>query len=255
MKSIIISFLTVALLQILNPSFAQTTEEIYKRGLLCKEQYKDKEGLTIFQLLLKGDSNKVEYLYNASDFYSRIGNTFPKDKEKEKNDYYKTSEYLAKKAIASNEKEPEAHYAYAQALGRLSEHASNKHKIVNAKLIKTETERCLALNPKHDGAWHILGRWHREVAGFGSVEKFMMKTLYGSALEGASYEQALDCFNKAKLYNPKYMRHVFELAQTYYDMGDKVRAKVWFEKVTQMPVVTIEDAETIATAKKMVGKL
>ena len=82
----------------------------------------------------------------------------------------------------------------------------------------------ISLNPKLAGAYHILGRWHRAIAGFNVIEKAMINSFFGGVPPGGSYEDALKSFMTAIGIEPKYMNHQYELAQTYYPgvqvMGD-----------------------------------
>src|ERR1041385_5291787 len=76
---------------------AQLNDQLYKQAIQLKNNYKLSESLLIFQMLLKSDSNKVEYLYNASFLYSRLGNLFKHEADTQK--YFHEAEYLSKKAI------------------------------------------------------------------------------------------------------------------------------------------------------------
>jgi len=125
---------------------SQTTEEQYAKALKYKVEYKYKEAFPMFQALVKLDSNNANYLQYASYCYSKYG--FYYAPEASKMTYYKSAEYLAKKAIKTKEASADAHYAYAMALGRINENASSKQKIANAKLIKAEVDRAIVLNPK-----------------------------------------------------------------------------------------------------------
>jgi tetratricopeptide (TPR) repeat protein len=190
------TFLTVLLLLL---SGLQTLKaqykQLYEKGLQYKADYKNPEGLALFQLLLKADSNNADYLSNAAYFFSKVGNLQPS--EEKKSEYFNKGLYLAKKAIKVNANLAEGHYAYALALGRLNENAGSKQKIANAKRIKLEADLAIKLNPQHAGAYHILGRWHRTIAGFNFVEKLAINTLFGGVPEGGSYDAAIACFLKA----------------------------------------------------------
>src|SRR5438445_2567295 len=181
---------------------AQTNDEQYAKAYKLKLEYKYKEAFPLFQSLLKADSNNVNYLQCASYLYSKYGYYYATDAEKM--NYYKTAEYLAKKAIKSNEASADAHYVYAGALGRINENASSKQKIANAKLIKSEVDRAIALNPKLAGAYHILGRWHRTIAGFNVIEKAMINSFFGGVPPGGSYDDAVKAFMMAVSIEPKY---------------------------------------------------
>ena len=233
-------------------TFSQSSEELLTKGLQYKKDLNYKDGIAIFQRLLKSDSSNVDYLYNASNFYSRYGHTLPESMQM---NYYKTAEYLAKKAIKADNNNAECHYVYALALGRINENASTKQKIANAKLIKSELDLALKQNPKHAGAWHILGRWHRTIAGFSSIEKFAINTLFGGVPQGGSYEDAVKCFTQSIILEPNYKLHKFELAETYHEMGKNADAKVWLQKALNSPSLNDDDKSTDVKCKELLEKI
>lgn len=248
-KLLIAAFTVITCLSVM----AQTNDEQYQKAYKLKAEFKNKEALPIFQTLLKSDSNNVNYLQYASYCYSKCG--FYYAPEAEKMNYYKTAEYLAKKAIKVNEKMSDAHYAYAMALGRINENASSKQKIANAKLIKNEVDRAIALNPRCAGAYHILGRWHRTIAGFNAVEKIMINSFFGGVPPGGSYDDAVKAFMTAISIEPKYMAHQYELAQTYNDMKKYVDAKLWAQKALEITPVSDDDRKAKTDCEALLKKL
>ncbi len=233
--------------------FSQGSDEQYAKAVKLKNEYKYKEAFPLFQALLKSDSANVNYLQYASYCYSKTGFFLPSEAEKMK--AYKTAEYLAKKAIKLNEASADAHYVYALALGRINENASSKQKIANAKLIKTQCDRSVALNPKLAGTHHILGRWHRTIAGFSAIEKTMINSFYGGVPAGGSYEDALKSFMLAISLEPKYMLHQYELAQTYYDMGKEVEAKLWAKKALEITPSNEDDQKAKKDCEALLKKI
>ncbi len=234
-------------------AIAQSSEEQYAKALKLKAEYKYKEALPLFQTLLKSDSNNVNYVQYSSFCYSKTG--FFLNTEAEKMKAYRTAEYLAKKAIKLNEKSADAHYVYALALGRINENASSKQKISNAKLIKNEVDMAIALNPRLAGAFHILGRWHRTIAGFSAVEKVMINSFFGGVPSGGSYDDAVKAFMTAISIEPKYMLHQYELANTYYEMGKKVEAKLWAQKALEITPSNDDDRKSKADCEALLKKL
>lgn len=235
---------------------AQTQEDLYNRALKLKDESRYEESLTEFQKLLKSDSLRIEYLTNASYLYSKLGNR--QKTEINRQTYFQKAESYAKKAISINTNNAEGHYTYALAIARMNEYASTKQKISNAKLIRTECDLALKINPKHTGALHILGRWHRSIAGFNFVEKGMINTFFGGVPEGGSYKDAIDCFSKAVLLEPIYMLHKFELAQTYYERAegdDYILCKIWCKKVLEMKPRDQDDTLTQQKAKELLSKV
>lgn len=233
-------------------AFAQSQEELYSKGVQFKKELNYKEGIAVFQKLLKADSSKADYLQNASFFYSRFGRSLPEAQQME---YYKIAEYLGRKAVKADNSDAECHYVYAFALGRINENASTKQKIANAKLIKSELDISLKINPKHAGAWHILGRWHRTIAGFGAIEKLAINTLFGGVPAGGTYEDAVKCFTQAIINEPKYKMHQYELANTYYEMGKLADAKVWLHKAKALVRNSVDDDTAEQKCKELEKKL
>jgi tetratricopeptide (TPR) repeat protein len=237
-------------------SSAQTQDDLYKQALKLKGEFKYDEALTIFQQLLKADSSRIEYLTNASFLYSKLGNRQKAEADRQK--YFQKSEYLAKKAISINPNNAEGHYTYALAIARQNEYASTKTKIANAKLIRTECDLALKANPKHTGALHILGRWHRSIAGFNFIERGMINTFFGGVPQGGSYQDAIDCFSKAVKLEPIYMLHKYELAVTYYERGegdDYILCKIWCKKVLEMKPMDQDDVLTQQKARDLLKKV
>ncbi len=231
-------------------------ELLYQKGLKARENFQYNEGFALFQILLKSDSGNVDYLSNMSYFYSRVGQL--QATEGMRMPYYRTAEYLGLKAIKVGPNDDEAHFSYVLALGRLNEHASSKQKINNAKRIKSELDICLRLNPKHDGAWHILGVYHRTIAGFNGFEKLAINSLFGGVPEGCTYEDAIRCLEKAVEYRKNYMFHHYDLALTYYERGkpgDKARAREVLETTLALPNFTQDDPENRKKCEALLKKV
>jgi len=248
-----ITGIAVVLLSCFTLSITAQNDELYNKAYKLKVEYKYKEAFPLFQTLLKADSNNVNYLQYGSYCYSKYGFYYAPEAEKMK--YYKSAEWLALKAIKKNEASADAHYAYAMALGRINENASSKQKIANAKLIKAQVDRSIALNPKLAGSYHILGRWHRTIAGFNAIEKAMINSFFGGVPPGGSYEDAIKAFMTAIALEPKYMNHQYELAQTYYEMGKTVEAKLWAQKALEITPTNEDDIKAKKDCEALLKKL
>ncbi len=253
MKRCLIIFLMLASIQF---AVGQDKAAMFDEARRLRNESKFLESLILFQALLKNDSANVDYLYNTAYLLCKTGILKKDEAERKKN--YHVAEYLSRKAIALNKNSADAHYTWALALGRINENAPTKQKIANAKLIKTECETAIKLDPKLAGAWHILGRWHRTVAGFNVIEKVMINTMFGGVPEGGSYNAAIDCFAKAVELEPKSLLHSYELAVSYHERGNKmddVYAKVWLKKTIALPVLSEEDSEIIKKSKELLKKI
>lgn len=218
-----------------NPEFA--------RAVRLQEDGRWEEAFPVIKGLLKADSSNSEFLWRTSFLYSQLGAR--QNTETNKQIWYKKALYLAQKAVTVAPKSANCHYAYALALGRINENASSKTKIDNAKLIKTEAELAIRYDPKLPGPYHILGRWHRIVAGFNAFERTMISAIFGS-LPGGTYEDAIKNFEKAIVLEPQAGIHYYELAVTLNERdnkGDQEKAIQWLNKAIQLPVRTEADRE------------
>ena len=236
--------------------YAQDKSEQFEKAKQLRADEKYDDAFIIFKSLLKNDSANVEYLHNSAYLFCKTGNRLKDENERQK--YFHQAKYLSKKAIALNSNSADAHYTYALALGRINEYASSKEKIANAKTIKAECETAITLNPKLAGVYHILGRWHRTVAGFNMIEKLMINTLFGGVPEGGSYDKAIECFAKAVELEPSYMLHQYELALSYHERGntsDDMYAKAWLKKVILLPPKNEDDKETLLKCSELLKKL
>ena len=245
--------LTIFILFISIYTFAQNTDEQYAKALKFKNAYNYKEALPLYQSLLKSDSNNVNYLTGSAYCYVKYSYYYLP--EKEKMNYYNSAGYFAQKAIKLNETNADAHYVYAMALGRIYENASSKVKIANSKMIKSQIDRSIELNPKNAGPYHILGRWHRTIAGFNAFEKAMINSFFGGVPQGGSYEDALKSFLIAITLEPKFMLHQYELAETYYEMGKKEEAKMWVKKALEITPICEDDIKAKKDCEALLKKL
>jgi len=219
---------------------AQSEAELYKLGMKYKKDVDNKKMFQVFKKLVGMDSTNADYQAHLSFAYSKVGANLEDKKLKKK--YYAKAKSVAKTAKQLDSKLAMAYYSYALALARENENASSKEKIANAKEIKSNCDKALAIDPKLAGAYHIMGRWHRTFAGFSNFEKTMVNTFFGGTPKGGTYKDALKMFQKAIEVEPWYMLHVYELAMTYYEMGDKETAKKYVEKAMKLPQ-NYEDAK------------
>jgi tetratricopeptide (TPR) repeat protein len=211
---------------------AQTDSLQLKKALALREKRMFNESLVIFRDLLRRDSTQIVYLVNTSFLMARQGIHMSKPEQRMK--VYEQARYLAEKAIRMQPNNAEAHVSLAIALGRQSEEGGPSLKIANAKLIRTEAEKAIALNPNLPEPYHILGKWHQIIAGFNGFEKSMISTFYGPGLEGGTYADAIANYNKAIQLEPNNVNHYYQLALTYLDRnedGDKLKAKQLLTKV------------------------
>lgn len=234
---------------------AQTTAALYQSGLKLESQYHFKEALPVFESLLKSDSSDARFLANTAFLYAKVIHDNGSSSEAQRTTKYNLALYLAKRAIRADSNNAEAYYALAFAIGVLNENAGNKQQIANAKTMKTEIDKCLKLNPRHAGAQHLLGRWYRRLAELSGLERFAMKTFYGSSLPQATYADAIKSFEEAYINQPDYILHQYEMAVTYHDTGKDADAKIWLNMALKANYNGDDATDTKIKCQKLLNEI
>jgi tetratricopeptide (TPR) repeat protein len=216
MKKIYLIFmLVITAVGFLQSQDLKNESRLYPYAVKLQADGKLDDAMTVFKNLLKSDSSNLNYLQHTSYLYSKLGYLQPT--ENVKMQWFHTGEYLALKAMKLYPQSADAHYVYALALGRINEHAGNRTKIANAKIIKSEAEVAIRLDPALAGPYHILGKWHQVVAGFNAVERTMIKAMFGG-MPGGSYDDAIKNFQKAIALDPTSVAY-YELAVSFQQRG------------------------------------
>ncbi|HVG12865.1 MAG TPA: hypothetical protein VM843_07665 [Flavisolibacter sp.] len=178
-------------------------------------------------------------LWKLSELCSRIGHRQATTKQKQ--EYYKAGRAYAETAIRVNPAAADGYYAMSVAMGRMALSGSGKEKIEAVKEIRSNAEKAVRLNPQHGRAWHVIGKWHYEVSDLNVFEKAGVKLMYGG-LPPASIKQAIQAYEKAKLYEPNFALNFLELAKAYKRDGQKDKAVSLLRTLPSIPAKTLDDA-------------
>ncbi len=215
----------------------------YKRAIDLKEKGKWNEALEIFKSLLAADSNNVAYLQQTAFLLLKTGFVSGNESIKKKN--YRTAEYLTLKAISIDPENIQSRFFYLAALGRITEISTNMEKLHMVKKIRSECDFILSRDSANGATWHVLGRWHREIAALSSFERWMMQQMIGK-VKGGTFDDALYCFYKAIRFAPYDISHYYETAVTLTmrkKPGDKESSISWLKKGLAIPAKTFNADE------------
>src|SRR5512146_2078074 len=161
------------------PAAAQTAAEHIQMGRSV-EDLDPATGLQHYHEALALDSTNYEALWRASDALVDVGKQTPDTVASPVRDsMYALAEVLARRAVQVDSMGAEGHFALAQAVGRASLTKSKKERVKRAKEIRDEALRAIALDPNHDGAYHVLGRWNAEIMRLSGLTRFFAKTVLG----------------------------------------------------------------------------
>jgi len=149
----------------------------------------------------------------------------------------------AEQAVKLAPKYADAHLSISICLGKLTPLLGNRQMIEASQRIKTSAEKAVALDPKSDLAWHLLGRWHQGVASIGGVTRVLASVVYGSMPQGSNAE-AIKCLTNALEINRQRLIHHVELGRTYAQAGQPELARKFLKSGLAMPNRDFDDPET-----------
>lgn len=193
------------------------------------------------------DSTSYDALWKLSRAYTDCAAAAPRDKQ---DALSAESERLARKCVALYPDSAQAHFTLALALGRMANLAGGKRRIALSKEIKHEADSTLALNPKHFGAMHILGRWHYGIASLSWLERSVAKVIYGGIPQGASMERARTYFEQAIALDPKTPINHYWLGETLIKLKDYTTARAELERCIELDDVLWDDKRTKEKAQQ-----
>lgn len=169
---------------------------------------------------------------------------------------YALAESYAHRAVAADPTRAEGHFALANAVGRASLSKGAKERIRRALLVRDEALRALAIDPSHDGAWHILGRWNAEVERLSALEKFFARTFLGASVFGsASWDEAERDLRLAVHFAPTVIVHRLDLAGILMSRRNWSAARQQLDVLATLPAVDISDTSYQRQGRELMVKV
>jgi tetratricopeptide (TPR) repeat protein len=221
-----------------SPALAQRPGELVDRGIAATRAHDLRTALRHFEAALKLDSSHYEANYHASLTLGLLGDVYPmKPKNPHRDSLYARSERYARRAVAANPKGADGHFALAAAVGRASLVMDSESRVHRASLVRDEALRTIALNPRHDGAYHILGRWNAEIMRLPRVSRFVARTFLGARVfDQASWSKAISYMEKAVQLDPGRIYHHLALADIHASRGQVAEAEARLRWVDSLPL-------------------
>lgn len=242
------------------PAHAQSAHDHVTLGNRAFQVHDLATALAHYQAALALDSTAYEANWRAAIVLLDQGEAIPDSiKSPERDSLYAGAERLARRAVAADSLGADGHFALAAAVGRASLGMGKKERIRRARIIRDEAERTLALNPRHDGAYHILGRWNAEIMRLSGLSRFFAKSLLGAGIfKQASWQGAVSNMERAVALDPARLYHRLELAQIYVDRKRYGDARAQLDTLARLPDREVRDSayrrEAEALAARIAGK-
>jgi len=148
----------------------------------------------------------------------------------------------ALRARALDPRDPEVRLTVGVAAARLAFYTSNPgRKLELSRVARDEAQEAVRLNPRYALGWHMLGRWHYELAGLNPVLRMLAERIYGRQ-PAASYDQAIGHLERAvELESGNALFHA-ELGRAYLAAGRNEDARRELQKSLTLPRRNRDDA-------------
>lgn len=220
-----------------SPLLAQQASHHVARGIAASEARDLRSALGHFDAALRQDSLHYEANWRAALTLGLMGDPYPlKAKSAVRDSLYVRAERHAWRAVSANPNGADGHFALAASLGRAALLVGPEDKVRRAILIRNEALRALALNPRHDGAHHILGRWNAEIMRLPGLQRFFARHFLGARVfNQASWPKAISHMRKAVELNPGRIYHHLALADMYIDLNQIREAESHLRIVDSLP--------------------
>ncbi|TNE71129.1 hypothetical protein EP331_10280 [bacterium] len=187
----------------------------------------------------------ITYIEKADNIYNENGK---QSKKERKSMFLKALDY-ARSAIQIDSTDKLAlEYTSLAYAGILS--VSNLYDQAHlADSVRIYAEKIIKYDDTNDRAYHILGRWHYEVANLGWFVKFLSKIFLGNSPDG-SFNQSIYYFSKAVELDD-YVVHNYWLGMAYYKNGNKELAKKSFLHILNLNNIQHNDDYFKQKSKEM----
>ncbi len=196
-----------------------------------------------FESALAIDSTNYEANWRLALTLITLGSETPDSmRSPERDSLFGQAERLARRAVATDSLGADGHFLLARAIGQIALTKGKKERIRLGGEVRNEALRAIELNPKHDGAYHVLGRWNAEVMRLSGFSRFFARQfLGGDVLSNASWDAAISNMERAVQLDSTRITHRLDLAKVYIDRKRYADARRQLNAVETLPVRDFED--------------
>jgi len=229
-------------------------------GIARVEARDPQAALEHFKAQLATDPGSYEANWRAALALVDIGKQTPDSIRSARRDsMYAEAERYARKATEANPGDAEGHFVLSVAIGRASLTRSKRERVRRATEIRVEALKAIEINPRHDGAYHVMGRWNAEIMRLSAMERFFAKSfLGGSVFNQASWDRAVEYLEHSVSLAPTNVYHHLDLALVYIDRKRYGDARRHLEQIATLPVVDVMDPnyqqQAVAQLQRIEGK-
>jgi tetratricopeptide (TPR) repeat protein len=250
MLAAILSALAMAIATVPRPQVAPPPDEL-SLGDAAYARFDNDAALRHYQDATQADPESADAQWRLARAHADVGRALePTDRDAAR-EHYLLGVEAARRAVALDSRSANAHFFLAVCVGRLALFEGGKTKIRLSQEVKAEAERAIELDPTHDGAYHVLGRWNYGVATLGWILKAFAKVIYGGVPPGATVEKAAEMFERAIALDPSRPMHHLEYARALVKLERYAEARIHLRRCLELPRVQWDDPAHKEEAARM----
>lgn len=207
--------------------------------------------LAVYDSALTTSKDSAGVLWRLARVYVCIADVAPEDRRLE---LYQKAEACAVRSISADSTKSEGYTWRAAALGNVAMFEGSKAKVRLCTVIKQELDRAIALNPRDDIAFSILGSFYRALGNVSWFERQLAALFLGDLPEGG-YDESERALRQAITLAPRVIRHHFELGMLYQELNRDEEALAEYRQVLALPLFLASDAARQLSASRFVEDL
>ena len=206
-------------------------------GIAAYEARDPGAALALFREALERDSLGYEPNWRIALTLITLGQETPDGKSSALRDsMYAEAERRARTAVRADTTRADGWFVLANAMGRTALTRPPQHRLKLARAIRTAAIRAITLDPSHDGAYHVLGRWHAEIMRLPGIERFFARRVLGARIfDEASWDEATVNLERAVALDTTRIVHRLDLAEIYADRKRYAAARAQIDTLTSLP--------------------
>lgn len=196
--------------------------------------------------------NNPEILWRKAKHSAQL--IYDTSNHKEKQQLARNAVQFAEQAVAIAPQNSKARLSLAICLGKLAQFEPPHRRIRFARRIYENARIASELDPSEDYAWHVLGRWHFELAQLPAPLQKTILALYPE-LPQPSLQSAIFYFTHASSLAPSRVVHHIELGRALAAAGNPSQAREAILMGINLPSREKFDEESKARGKITLSKL
>ena len=207
--------------------------------------------VAVYDSVLATSKDSASVLWRLARLYVCIADVATDDRRL---DLYRRAEAYAVRSIHADSTKSEGHSWRAAALGNVAMFEGSKKKVQLCTVIKQELELAIALNPRDDIGYSILGSFYMALGNVSWFERQLVALFLGDLPEGG-YDESERALRQAIALAPRVIRHHFELGTLYTELDRNKEALEEFRQVLSLPLLLASDEARRLSAARLVKDL